>query len=43
MWIKCNPNPLGKATGDCVVRAIAIATAQSWRTVYRGLCDLREI
>ena len=26
MWIRCNPNTLGKTTGDCVVRAIAIAT-----------------
>ena len=31
MWIRCNPNPLGKTTGDCVVRAIAIATDQSRR------------
>ena len=43
MWIRCNPNPLGKTTGDCVVRAIAIATDQSWRRTYRQLCDLGEI
>lgn len=43
MWIKCNPNPLGKQTSDCVVRAIAIATERSWRRVYRDLCDLGEI
>ena len=43
MWIRCNPNPLGKTTGDCVVRAIAIATDQSWRKTYRQLCDLGEI
>lgn len=43
MWIECNPNPLGKQTGDCVVRAIAIATEQSWRRTYRELCDLGEI
>lgn len=42
MWIKCNPNPLGKATSDCVVRAISIATNQSWRTTYRELCNLGE-
>ena len=42
MWIRCNPNPLGKVTGDCVVRAIAVATAQSWRRVYRDLCELGE-
>ena len=43
MWIKCNPNPLGKQTSDCVVRAIAIATEQSWKRTYRELCDLGEI
>ena len=43
MWIRCNPNPLGKTNGDCVVRAIAIATDQSWRKTYRQLCDLGEI
>ena len=42
MWVKCNPNPLGKSTSDCVVRAIAIATNQSWRAAYRELCDLGE-
>lgn len=43
MWIKCNPNPLGKQTSDCVVRAIAIATDASWRRVYRDLCDLGDV
>lgn len=43
MWIRCNPNPLGKTTGDCVVRAIAIATAQSWRGVYDDLCEMGGI
>lgn len=38
MWIRCNPNPLGKQTGDCVIRAIAIVTDQSWRETYRDLC-----
>jgi len=42
MWVKCNPNPLGKQTGDCVVRAIAIATQRSWRSVYRDLCKAGE-
>ena len=31
-----------RQTGDCVIRAIAIATDQSWRRVYRQLCDLGE-
>lgn len=43
MWVKCNPNPLGKTTGDCVVRAIAIATDRSWRETYRRLCGLGDI
>ena len=43
MWVKCNPNPLGKTTGDCVVRAIAIATDRSWRETYRDLCRMGEI
>ena len=42
MWVKCNPNPLGKTTGDCVIRAIAIATDQSWRETYRDLCQMGE-
>jgi hypothetical protein len=43
MWIRCNPNPLGKQTSDCVIRSIAIATEQSWRRTYRELCELGEI
>ena len=43
MWVRCNPNPLGKATSDCVVRAIAIATNKSWRKVYTELCELGGI
>ncbi len=43
MWIRCNPNPLGKQVGDCVVRAIAIATDQSWRETYEDLCRIGGI
>lgn len=43
MWVKCNPNPVGRQTGDCVVRAIAIATESSWRDTYRELCKIGEI
>ena len=42
MWIRCNPNPLGKQTGDCVIRALSVATNQSWRETYRSLCSLGE-
>lgn len=43
MWVQCNPNPLGKQVGDCVIRAIAIATGRSWKRTYRDLCELGEI
>lgn len=42
MWVECNPNPLGRQTGDCVVRAISIATDRSWRETYRELCRIGE-
>lgn len=43
MWVKCNPNPLGKAANDCVVRAIAVATERSWQDVYADLCRMGRI
>lgn len=43
MWVKCNPNPLGKAANDCVVRAIAVATERSWQDVYADLCKMGRI
>lgn len=46
-YIYFNPNPLGKRVGDCVIRAVAKLTAQSWGKVYYGiaqagfeLCDM---
>ena len=38
MWVRCNPNPLGKQANDCVVRAIAVAMQRSWQDVYADLC-----
>ena len=38
MYIHVNPNPNGIYVGDCVVRAIAIATGQSWDRIYVMLC-----
>ena len=32
-----NPNPRGRKTGDCVVRAICAVTNQDWDDVYTGL------
>lgn len=40
MWIKINPNPLGRTEPDCVVRAICLATNKSWYEVYDALCDI---
>lgn len=34
----CNSNPKDRTkTGDCVIRAIALATDQTWETVFEGL------
>jgi len=42
VWIRCNPNPMGKQAGDCVVRAIAVATEESWNRIYDDLCRLGQ-
>lgn len=34
MWIKYNPNPVGRSVGDCSVRAIAKALKIDWETAY---------
>ena len=36
-WVYYNPNPRGRRTGDCVIRAICAATGQDWETVYTGV------
>ena len=38
MYIHYNGNPCGRNTGDCVIRAISIATGMSRHQVYAGLC-----
>lgn len=38
MWREFNNNPLGKSTGDCVVRAISKALGKSWQETYIDLC-----
>lgn len=32
-----NPNPIGKRTGDCTIRAISKALDKSWEDVHIGL------
>lgn len=34
MWKKYNPNPYGRAVGDCSVRAVAKALGIDWSTAY---------
>lgn len=34
-----NPNPLGKNTGDCAVRALCAVAGDSWDSVHRELCE----
>lgn len=48
-WMPYNPNPSGKSVGDCVIRAVCMATQQDWETVYVALtlegyerCDLQS-
>ena len=38
-FIKYNPNPQGKDTGDCVVRALAIAEGLTWDEAFKGVTD----
>jgi len=40
MFNDTNLNPTGKKVGDCVVRAIAKATRQTWTKVYDDLCQI---
>lgn len=34
MWVKYNPNPVGRQVGDCAVRAIAKALNMDWESAY---------
>ena len=34
MFIEANKNPHGKLVGDCVIRAISIATEKDWEKTY---------
>ena len=37
MWVKVNANPGHRRVGDCVIRAIAVATGMPWLEVYDAL------
>lgn len=38
-WKYYNPNPAGRAVGDCAVRAISAALEVDWDTAYEMLAD----
>ena len=38
MYKEYNPNPTGRHTGDCTVRALAKALGTDWETAYIRLC-----
>ncbi len=38
MYIYYNPNPKGRSTGDCVIRALSKAFHKPWKLVYWSLC-----
>lgn len=37
MWAYTDINPCGGGVGDCAVRAVAVATGQSWGNAYLAL------
>lgn len=38
MYIYYNPNPEGRTTGDCIIRAISRVTNKDWERTYLGVC-----
>lgn len=36
-WKYYNPNPRGRRTGDCVIRAVSKAADQTWDETYTGI------
>lgn len=47
MWIYYNPNPAGRAVGDCAIRALSKALDVDWETAYLlatnagfNMCDM---
>lgn len=39
MWQYYNANPLGRKVSDCAVRAISLATEQTWDDTYIMLSE----
>ena len=40
MYLKLNLNPNDNEADDCIVRAIAFVTQQTWEQVYNELCKI---
>ena len=38
-WRKYNPNPAGRAVGDCAVRAVAAALGVDWETAFAMIAE----
>ena len=38
-WRNYNPNPAGRAVGDCAVRAVAAALGVDWETAYAMIAN----
>lgn len=38
-WRKYNPNPAGRAVGDCAVRAVSAALGTDWETAYAMITE----
>ena len=38
-WRNYNPNPTGRAVGDCSVRAVAAALGTDWETAYAMIAN----
>lgn len=38
MWVKYNPNPMGRNVGDCAARAVSKALDVGWNRAYALIC-----
>ena len=43
MWKFCNVNPKSNLVGDCVVRAVSLATEQTWDGAYIAIVTAKPL
>lgn len=43
MWVKFNPNPVGRSVGDCSVRAVSAALGISWDDAHDLLSESAKL